>query len=800
MMMIMFKTHLKIAWRHLWKNKRYAIISIGGLAIGLAGFILILMYIDYELSYDKWLPHQEHIYQGDLDANFNGKDVFKGSLLPPGMTAAALAEVPGIKNATHFANNDIVLRVGNKQFFPKYNYLADSSFFDVFSFPFLYGDSHTALDKPHAVVLSEQLSQKLFGNTNPVGKTIVSDKNQLVTVTGVLKHDNRPTHLKFDVIASYNDTTDFSASWSNNYTHTYFLLNPHADPATVQRKLTTVLQKKVSGAKGMTIGQLLQNGRKYGIYLQPISTIHLNPFWNPSAGRVAVTTLIAISLLGLMILIIAAINFTNLAIAQAGSRAKEVGLKKVMGSSRKLLGKQFLTEFLMQCLTALFISLIIIELCIPLFNHTLDIHLALFTRYNVFSHGLLLIGVIILITLLSGLYPAFFLTGFQPAKVLKGNYSRGTGGISLRRSLLVVQLFIAVLFLTGTTIIFLQIRYMQKRDLGFRPDQVITFTLRGNSFDHYLAFKKRMETVPGVTDVSRAMSSLGDFNAHNSISYDGENYNAATEQVGFDYFRTLGIETIQGRVFSPLYGADTVNGAVLNESAVAAMHLKKPVGASVSFNGSKFNVIGVVKNFQYRGVDKAVSPLFFFMQKEPAWFEARGIAYVKINATPMQPAILAITKIWNDFVPAYDFRYRYADKIYASILDRYTRQGRIFLTFALLNILLAFAGLYALATFLSRSKTREIGVRKVLGASDFDILKMLNKDFIRIVLIANVIAWPVTYLLAKKWLDTFPYRIAISPIPLAAATIASMMITILTVSIQARRAVNANPVDALKYE
>jgi putative ABC transport system permease protein len=272
---------------------------------------------------------------------------------------------------------------------------------------------------------------------------------------------------------------------------------------------------------GMTLQEWKQSGRKYDVHIQPISTLHLHPFWDPKSSKVIFTTIIAIFLLGLLILIVAAINFTNMAIAQAGSRAKEVGIKKVMGSSRIALSRQFIIEYLGQCLIALLIALIIVELCLPLFNHTLNLELSMFTRFNVFHRGIQIILVILAITLLSGLYPALFLSGYQPAKVLKGNFSRGNTGSRLKKSLLTVQLFIAILFLIGTTLVFLQIKYLQKRDLGFRPDQVITFQLRDKSFNNYHSFKNRIAAVPGVTDVSRSMSTLTNFYAHNTIKYKG---------------------------------------------------------------------------------------------------------------------------------------------------------------------------------------------------------------------------------------------------------------------------------------
>lgn len=798
----MFKNHLKIAFRNLLKDKGYSAISIGGLAIGLAGFILIMMYVDHEFSYDKWFPDHQQIYRAEFDVNFNGKDAVRGPVLPDGIAKAGVAAIPEIKAGTRLVHYTMILKRNDKQVNVKHSYASDSNFFKVFQYPFLYGNPKTALDDPNTIVLTKELSEKLFGNENPVGKSLyILDEKATITVTGVLKENNQPTSLEFDALASYNE---FTENWFDNHAAIYFLLKKNADPIVVQKNLTKVLQSKamtyMKQVNGMTMQQWLQSGRKWGIHIQPISDLHLHSFWDPKSSKVIFTTIIAIFLLGLLILIIAAINFTNMAIAQAGSRAKEVGIKKVMGSSRLALSRQFITEYLGQCFIALLIALIIVELCLPLFNHTLNIQLAMFTKYNFFRHGIQILLIILGVTLLSGLYPALFLSGYQPAKVLKGNFSRGNKGSGLKRSLLTVQLFITVLFLIGTTIIFLQIKYLQNRDLGFRPDQVITFQLRNKSFKDYNSFKNRIVAIPGVADVSRAMSPLTNFQAGNQIQYKGESYSSPTEQVDFGYFKTLGIPIVTGRVFSPEYATDSVDAAVLNETAVKNMHLKNPIGAIVSVNGRKFHIIGVVKDFQFEGVDKAITPIFFFMQRLPGWSERRGMAFVKIKAGQMQKAIPQIEKIWNDYDPSYDFHFQYANKIYAHVLDKYTRQGKIFLTFALLNILLALTGLYALAAFLSRSKTKEIGIRKVLGASNNDILKMLNKDFVWMVLIANIIAWPVTYLLVKQWLKSFPYRIDITVVPFVVATIISLLITILTVSVQAWRAARANPVEALKYE
>ncbi len=798
----MFKNYLKITIRDLWRNKRYAIISMGGLAIGLAGFILILLYVDYEFSYDKRFPNYKQIYRAEFDANYDGKTPFRGSLLPDGMAAAGVGAIPEINAGTRVANEEMILKSGDRQITAKHCYLSDSSFFDVFRYRFLYGNPHTALDAPASVVLTRALSEKLFGNKNPVGKSLYLLNEQMtLKVTGVLKEDKRPTHLSFEAIASNNDT---SGNWGNNYTATYFLLRKNANPAAVQQQLSAVLLSKVlPGAlksSGMSKEEWLQSGRKREVHIQPISELHLHPFWDANSGRVIYTTIIAIFLLGLFILLVATINFTNLAIARAAARAKEVGVRKVMGSTRTALGIQFIMEYLLQCLAALLVALLLVELCLPLFNHMLDIDLVFFTRYNFWRHGLEIGSVLLGVALLAGLYPALFLSGYQPANVLKGNFFRGTRSANLRRSLLTLQLIIAVLFIIGTALIFSQIKYIQQKNLGFQPEQVITFELRDKSFHDFRSFKNRLETIQGVSDVSRAMSSLANFYAWNTITFHGENFNAATEQVGFNYFKTLGVKVVKGRAFSPAYGSDSINACVLNETAVKAMHLTHPVGAMLSFNSSRFNVIGVVKDYQFLGVDKAIPPMFFFMQKEPAWFESRGMAFVKINAAQMQPVLAAIKNIWHEYDPSFDFTFRYANEIYASVVNKYTRQGKIFLTFALLNILLALIGLYSLASFLSRSRTKEIGIRKVLGASNNDILKMLNRNFVWMVIIANVVAWPVTYLLVKAWLQSFPYRITVSPLPFVIAAIISLLITVLTVSLQGWKTARANPAKALKYE
>ncbi len=798
----MFKNFLKIAFRNLWRNKGYTAISIGGLAIGLAGFILILLYADYEFSYDKWLPDYKQIYRAEYDANFDGKESFRGSLLPDGMAAAGVATVPEIEAGTRVANEEMILKSGDRQITAKHCYFGDSSFFDVFRYRFLYGNPHTALDAPASLVLTRALSEKLFGNENPVGKSLyLLNEEMTLKVTGVLKEEKRPTHLSFEAIASNNDT---SGNWGNNYTATYFLLKKNANPMAVQQQLSAVLLSKVlPGAlknSGMSKEEWLQSGRKRDVHIQPVSELHLHPFWDVSSSKVIYTTIIAIFLLGLFILLVATINFTNMAIARAAARAKEVGVRKVMGSTRAALGMQFIMEYLLQCLAALLIALVLVKLCLPMFNHTLDIEPALFTRYNFWRHGLEIMLVVLSVALLAGLYPALFLSGYQPANVLKGNFFRGTRSSNLRRSLLTLQLLIAVLFIIGTTLVFSQIKYMQQKNLGFQPDQVITFKLRDKSFQDFHSFKNRLETVPGVTEVSRAMSSLANFYAWNTLALRGESFNSATEQVGFNYFKTLGAEIVEGRAFSPAYGSDSIDACVLNETAVKTMHLTHPVGTVLSFNGSRFNVIGVVKDYQFLGVDKAIPPMFFFMQKEPAWFESRSTAFIKIKATQMQPALAAIKNIWQEYDPSFDFSFRYANEVYASVVDKYARQGKVFLAFAFLNILLALIGLYSLASFLSRSKTKEIGIRKVLGASNNDILKMLNKSFVWMVIIANVVAWPVTYLLVKQWLQSFPYRITVSPLPFVIAAITSLLITVLTVSLQGWKAARANPAKALKYE
>lgn len=784
----MFKINLKIAIRNLWKNKGYSAISIGGLAIGLAGFMVILLYANQELSYEKWNPEHKRVYRVTQYYATKGISPATYPLSPYLLGNVMKEKIPEIEAATHIQSGDTKLfDIQNNKTYVKDVISVDSTFFGLFPYKMIWGNPSTALNTPEGIVLTKQTSEKLFGNNNPIGKSIRIDDKYNYTVTGVCEKEGE-THFDFNAIIKFRNVDTY---WQDFNYYTYVLLNKGSSPEKLQQKITAVYRQIPD------IAEEIKSGADYRISLFPVSDIHLfshTPFEINENGDPEILSIIV--LLAAMILVIACINFTNLTIVKSIKRAKEVGMRKVLGSSKQKLVYQFLFEIFLQCLIALGLSMVILELSLPFFNQSFDLNLSLLKGYNHAGILLQIIIAVIMMAVVSGIYPAIYLSSFQPARVLKGNFAKSTRGSVIRSVLIVFQFCVSVLFIIGLVIVLKQLNYMRNKDIGFHPEQVMVIQMHsGTTLRNFSVVKDRLSALPNVQSVSYANFLPGD-QVIQTITRDfkDKTVKLGMVRVGYDFFSTLGIQLVKGRNFSLQYPSDS-NAIILNQTAAKSYGLENGIGSNF-FNGKK--IIGIVKDFNQRGVDEEISPMGFWIYDRTSGMPNKML--VRIKAENVNKTIDQVKAVWSSIEPDFPMTYSFLDTDFSKLMLKYDRMGKLFFIFTIIIMLIALMGLFALAAFIAEQRTREIGIRKVLGASDNAILRMLNKNFLIIILIANTVAWPVGYILAKQWLAGFAYRIDVSILPFIAATGFSVLITILTVSTQAWRVIKANPINALKYE
>ncbi|QPH39501.1 ABC transporter permease [Pedobacter endophyticus] len=795
----MFKLNLKIALRSLWNNKGYAFISIVGLAVALTIFILTMLYANYEKSYDAWNPGFEHIYR------VNYKSATEDVALSPGnMATTSKEKIPAVEASTRIQDywfGDLLVKTKAKSVYVNDVVLADSNFLKVFDYPLVYGDGKTALSKPQTLILSKTMSETIFGKgVNPVGEAVVLDNNLSYTVTAVIDEARFPAHFHFNLIRRFKKSVN-GEYYSNNF-YTYLKLNPQSSivqtEAMLNKNRTELLNIELAKIPNEEKADFAEYIKENTLYLQPIKNIHLSKlnveyeFQGNGMGKYMYLMFLVAGL----VLIIAAVNFTNLSITIATKRAKETGVRKVLGAQRFQIGTQFILETGVQCLLSLMFAIIMVELFLPAFNNTVGsaIQLENLSDYRLIFGQILIL--LLAITLVVGLYPALLISRVIPAKVLKGNFANSNSGYWIRNGLIVLQFVIAVLFISGIWIINSQLRYMQQKDLGYKPQQVVAIAMQEYGEKHFRAIKNTLKNIEGVLSISRADHIPGEDMGGNSYGNEGKSYSSNFITVDVDYFETMGMKLLDGRGYSASNPADTLNSLVLTETAAKTFNLKNPVGKIVQFRQSNARVIGLVKDFNHYSPEKSYQPIVFqYMKGNP-------LRYVLLNISSTNaPQIIAeIESAWTKLEPNFPIKYTLLDRSFEKMLAKQTQLRSIIGFLSLLTIGLALMGIFAIAAFNTQRRFKEINIRKVLGASLFDILGLLNKGFAKLVILANIIAWPMAYLILREWLNGFAFRIDMPVLPFALAGLITLFLTALIVSLQSLKAAKANPVDALKYE
>ncbi len=807
----MFLNYLKIALRNLRKNKGYSFINIFGLAVGIAGCIVILIYIQNELSYDKYNENYDRIYRVHLSARISNNELEPAtSCAPCGPTY--VQQIPEVENFTRIRNYGFpVIRYGDKAFSEEKFYWVDSSFFKVFTVHFLKGNPETALREPMSVVITKSIANKYFGNENPIGKILNSDKRRDYQITGVIEDFpvNSSFHPEFlGSLSSYN--VDADQTWLSNNYYTYILVRKGTNPEELGKKIYDVSKQYIGPqlvqVLGATYDQMIEGGSRYNFVIQPLSDIHLKSHLsNEIEPNGDITYVYIFSIIAFAILLIACINFTNLSTARSSGRAKEVGIRKTLGSNQASLIRQFLIETMLMSFLAMLLALLLVELFLPTFNTIANKQLSLNIFNNFYTIPMLIIFVVV-VGLVAGIYPAFVLSSLTPVKVLRGKLQRSSTKSVLRNFLVILQFSISIILIVGTFIIASQLNYIQNKKLGFNRDQILIVKKTDDIGKYIRSFKYDLSQIATITTVSNSSSIPGGNFGDTAFRKEGagpdEVHDIKVMFTDYDFIYTYQIKMKEGRFFSKDFANDTM-AVVINEAAAKSIGLKNPVGkylirlGNTPETGDKYKIIGVTNDFNFESLHQKIEPLIIGLFRPVDFGRFVSLRFAPSDASR---TIKQVSSVWHKYAGSQAFEYSFFNDDFAKLYASEQRTGQLFTIFSVLAIFIACLGLLGLAAYTAEQRTKEIGIRKVLGASVPEIIVMLTREFTKWVLIANIIALPVAYFFMKGWLENFAYRISFNIWVFILAGLSALLIAVLTVSYQAVKAAVANPVESLKYE
>lgn len=795
----MYKNYLKIAWRSMLKQKLYTSINIAGLAVGLSCFILIFLYVQHELSYDRFYSNADQIYrvyQQQKGNNFLGSDYF--AVTPAGLAGALKAECPEVSQATSIGERSVLLGGEKEHFFEK-GLMADPNFFGVFPFPFLQGDAGRALQEPNSIVLTRSLAKKLFGDQEALGKTVDYQDQEPYTVTAVLEDPPTNISFKFSFVASIISADENyqeqikSEKWRNNGIHTFLTVSKKADPAQLQDKLQEVYKRHTGADETYPF--------KDTYYLQPLAELHLETIANFDIGLKGNPKYISLfSLVAILVLILAVINYMNLAIARSIRRAREVGLRKVIGARRRQLVVQFIGESVLVAFLALLLALALTYWLSPLFAHLLERPIALNFVDNLYLVPALL-ALVLIVGVLSGSYPAIFMSALRPVQVLKGKIDGQFSGIKLQRALVIGQYATSIVLIISSLVIYQQFQFIRSKDLGYDREHIVTIPVRDKAVrEHFDQLKTEWLKTPQILAITTSLALPTNIDASTIIN-DEEGDKEGTElqiyqtQIGYGFLDLFGIDLIAGRTFSSDYQTDAEESVVLNETAVKALGwtAEEAIGQQITYSGTE-TVIGVIKDFHMHSMHMAIEPLMLRLQGQ--FF--RNIS-VKVLPEDL-PATLAVLEAGMKKYSSYPFEYSFLDEQFDELYKADIRLGEMLGFFTLLSIFIASLGLFGMAAFVARQRTKEVGIRKVLGATANNIIALLSGDFLKMVLLGFLLAVPIAWYGMHRWLQDFAYHIELEWWLFAVAGLAAMLLALFTVGAQSLKAVFADPVEALKNE
>lgn len=801
----MFKNYIKTAWRNIRKNKLFSFINILGLSIGIVTFFIIMLYVQDEMSYDRFNKNADNIARVIFKANINGGKIDESVTMPP-VAQTMKKDFPEVQDATRILNMGTPkVKYKDKIFKDDRSALVDPNFFSIFTLRMIEGDATKALQQPHTIVLTQTTAKKYFGNENPIGKILEFGSIKDI-VTGVIEDIPDNAHFHFDMFGSLVDFGDANSdTWLSGGYHTYLLLQPHSDIKKIEARFPDMVAKymgpQIQRQMGLTLNQFTSKGNSLGFALQPLKDIHLNSNtsneFEPGGNAAYVYIFAGVAV---FMLIVACINFINLSTAGASKRAKEVGVRKVAGSGKLQLISQFLSESILITFFALLIAFVLLQLALPAFNNISGKHLS-FDVKSILSF----IGLGLLVGVVAGIYPAFYLSSFKPIAVLKGRLTASHKSFGLRSGLVVFQFFISVALIIGTIVVYQQMKYIQNKDIGYSKEQLLTIP---NSYvlgKEEQVYKQQMLQDPRIVNATiSGYKPAGPSSYNNALAYPQGNDNLVVSgneyNVDENYIPTFGMTMVSGRNFSKAFATDST-GIILNETAAHALGWDNmsAVGKTIIRQNSNrganvpFHVIGVVKNFNFKSLHEAISPLYMSLNPES------GLIF-KIKTTDVAGLLATMKKNWDAYQTGEPFTYSFMDDLFSKTYSAEQKTGVILNIFSILIILVACLGLFGLVTYTAEQRTKEIGIRKVLGASVSQVTQMLSKEFLKLVLIASLIAFPVAWWGMNKWLQSFAYRIDIHWWVFAVAGAVALLIALLTVSFQAIKAALANPVAALRSE
>lgn len=794
----MFKNYLIVSLRNFRRQPGYTALNILGLTLGVAAALFILLYLSRELSFDRYHAKVDRIYRISSDIS-EPDDAFRWSVTQLPLAPTLKKDYPEVEEYVRFIpRGRTQLEYKEQSHFEERTFFVDSTVFDIFSFDFVLGDPVNALDEPNSIVLCESLAASIFGRENPLDKTIEADNDQKLQVRGVYKDMPKNSHLIANAMISATTLPNIrnNNSWGSFNIYSYVLLNPGASPQSFESKLDTVIANYVA-----TIFNQFKITVKYE--LLPLADIHLKSDFEGEPEPLGQMSFIYIfGAIAFFMLVLASINYMNLATARSARRAMEVGMRKVLGSNRGQLIGQFLSESVMLTFISIVFSFLLVFALVPWFNNLFDLSL---DANELFSKPILLgmLGILLLVGILGGSYPAFFLSAFQPITVMQGVLSRSGGSALLRKGLVTLQFIISIFMLIGTGIIFDQMSYIRNKDLGFDQEQVLTFGFTDASQrGKWPVIRTALLDQPNITSVGTASSTPSQGfgkNLMNIESADGTMDQKGINLYGvdFEFFPALGMKIVAGRNFSLEFGTDSTRAVMVNQAMVKRMAWEDPIGKKIQFGTQDTlpvsRVIGVVKDFHQQALYDPIEPLLFFPR-----FNNR-IAHVKI-AGNVGGTISRIEQIWQEQFPDAPFEYSFVDDSFLELYQADQVRARIFTLFSIIMIVIACLGLLGLASFTADQRTKEIGVRKIVGAGSMDIMRMLTQNFLFLVALAAIPAFVAAWYFMTRWLDTFAYHTSMNYWLYGLAILLTALITLATTSYHALRAAHSNPAEALRYE
>ncbi len=786
---IMFKSYLKITCRSIKRQKINSLINITGLTLGFTAFILIFLYIRYELSFENFHKNADNIYRVIMHQEnnfFQGTDWHPWT--PPILAPTLKADIPEINTIARYENSKALITHEDKINYEEDFCYVDPEFFDIFTFKIIKGDPRSALREPYTVFVTEEMAVKYFGNEDPVGKIIRVDRKNDFTIVGIVENCPPNTHIRFNFISSFishekiNGSKEWYTRWGNNHHDTYLILPENSDPDEIEEKL-----RKYDVGTPVDV---------WGFHIWRLMDIHLKGIGN-RPGESDIRYIYVFSATAVFLILLASFNYMNLSTAISFLKAKEIGIRKVAGANRYQLIKQFLGESMLFSFTALCISIFLVYFLLPVFNSFIGIDLS----FSVLEKSWNLPGMLILtfiIGLLSGSYPAFFMSSFKPVNTIKGKFRSGSGRSAIfRNSIVVTQFVITIALLISTIIVFQQMQFIRNKKLGFDQEHIVQIPLDRSRTGGYDSFKNELVKNYKIVDATISDSPVGIGNKP-SIRWEGRESDGSDyiflAKVDYNFFDFYNIEIVEGRKFSEKNTTDRT-AFILNEAALRIFGLENVVGKQFRTWDREGSIIGIVKDFHFKSLHLPIYPLAIGIGN-------RNSLFVKINEniTDLQNTISYIENKYKEFFPEHPFNYSFLDERIARLYDSERKMGTIFNTFTYIAIFIACMGLFGMISYISERRTKEIGLRKVLGAPVYRITCLLSGEFVKLVLLANVISWPIAWFFMQKWLRNFSYKIDISLWMFFSAGLIALVITILTVGYRSIKAAITNPVDSLRYE